>query len=103
MLAIFWFVLTVEKNSLLRVDQFCASGGFPKLHRRHRDRHPFLVAIQNVGINDALVRHDVLVESIIDVGCAFMYIAIELSSSDPEVKLIGLRKPLSFGFGIGPG
>src|SRR6266568_2899417 len=103
MLAIFWPVFAVEKGPLLRVDQHCASGSFLDLYRRYGDRYPRLVAVHNVSIHDALTRYDVLVVGIIGIDRPFVRAAIELPSSDPEVKLIGLREPLSFSFRVRPG
>src|SRR6266705_4413390 len=71
--------------------------------RRYGDRYPRLVAVHNVSIHDALTRYDVLVVGIIGIDRPFVRAAIELPSSDPEVKLIGLREPLSFSFRVRPG
>src|SRR5258707_10185238 len=103
MLAIFRLVLAIQKGALLRVNQLRASACWLELHRRHRDRYPRLVAVHDIGVSDALAWHDVLVVGVVGVDRPFVQAAIELSSSDSEIELIGLREPLSLGLGVRPG
>jgi hypothetical protein len=63
-LALSWRIVAVQEDALLGENQLCASALRLELDSRCGNGNPRLAHIQSIGVNDALVRHNVLVPGI---------------------------------------
>jgi hypothetical protein len=100
--------MAVEERTLLGVDQAGVAVALGcELDRGQRDGDPRLVQEHVVGVDDALVRDDVPVERLIDVGVTIRRDApAAFPPADAEIELklyLGVYEPARLGLGIGPG
>jgi hypothetical protein len=61
MLTLFRRIMTVKEGALLGVDQLRAGARGLEFHGCHGDRYPRLILVQDVGVDDAPIWHDLLI------------------------------------------
>src|SRR5436190_9918152 len=102
-------VVAVEKDALLGEDQASALACRLELDRGQRDRNPVVAEVHVVGVDDAFVRHDVLVPAFEGMDrSAFRTAAVALAPAHPKVEFafaalpfVWTRKPARLGRRIG--